>query len=764
MEPVEELVRTRVPDRTVELRVHGVSGTPPQVLLGAFPVRVEGDADAGFYRAHDAGATGGIAEAFSWGGLTSRRRLTALWLFLAPLALMNVAGWMTPAHSMQKRQSRAQAWRDAAIRLVTVVATVLVSAVAVQAAASVLGLMTADAPLAAGRAVAVVGLAALAPAGLHLLSKLGGAPDDRDAHDDPWGRATSLRSLGLAHLGAGLGSVAALGWIVTGDIGAADAWGIVALAVAAVAVLLGVVAALATQVTGPDRSRMAGAASAVVGALAVALAMIAAGLREAALAAQSGLTLTHFALAAAAATLLTVALVAERRMPVRDSAGFSPAFATLGFFMLYSAFGALSYGMLALASDGSPQAFIADPEPQTMFHFIDYSAVVLTCAVLWAAGRILGQVRPLASGGEQGVEAAIRIRAAVADAPMELRRAGLGLLAAALALVGAQLLRLGLPEQEWAQRGAQLITEPRLVLGAVGWVFVAYLVVRVCRGRAIALAGAVGAVAVLAGVAWLLERGGVDVLAWARLDTELSGIAGIDHPWVAATSFTLVAVVAALFLPAIAVLYFVFSASGNRESRRGVGVLWDLTNYWPRLYHPWAPPPYSETAIPALEARLRHLHQDHPSHTIVLSCHSQGAVLGFPVMRRVLENAELPGGSLRFLSYGNLLGAHYQQLFPHLFDDHRLSSLETANPGCWIHLFRETDPLGHPIAGIGGASRVVGHAPPRGVPHVLTHSSYHYSPEYQAALNELSGETARGARRVQGTERVRDWWSRATRG
>ncbi|GIG53309.1 hypothetical protein [Demequina activiva] len=772
MEPVEELVRTRVPDRTIELRVHGVSGTPPQVLLGAFPVRVEGDADAGFYRSHDAGHTGGIAEAFSWGGLTSRRRLTALWLFLAPLALVNVAGWMKPTHSIQTREGAAQAWRDAAIRLVTVVATVLLSAIAVQAAASVLGAMTADAPLASGRGVAVVGLAALAPLGLHLLAKLGGAPDDRDEHDDPWGRAKSLRSLGLAHLGVGLAAVAALGWVVTGNLATADAWGIAPLALAVVAASLGILAVLATEDTGPDRSRWTGAASAALGALSVVVAMIAAGLRDSALAAADGLTVTHFVLAAAAATLLAVALLAETRMPVREAAGFSPAFATLGFFMSYSAFGALSYGMLALASDRSPQAFVTDPEPERMFHFIDYSAVVLTCAVLWTAGRIVGQVRPLAPGGERGVDSARRIRAAVAHAPVELRRAGLGLLAAALLLVAAELLRMGLPDVGWAQRVGQLLTEPRLVLGAFGWLFVAYLVVRICRGRPLALAGVAVAVAALVGLAWLLERGRIDVLAWARLDTELGGTAGVDHPWVAATSFTLVAVVAALFLPAIAVLYFVFSASGNRESRRGVGVLWDLTNFWPRLYHPWAPPPYSETAIPALETRLRHLHEDHPSHTIVLSCHSQGAVLGFPVMRRVLANAEVPGASLRFLSYGNLLAAHYQQLFPHLFDDDRLASLDAANPGRWIQLYRETDPLGHPIGAIGGSSRLVGHVPPRGVAHVLTHSSYHYSPEYQAALNELSGESQRGMRapaRSRGTDakgapgsRPRQWWRRAT--
>jgi hypothetical protein len=81
-----------------ELRVHGVSGTPPESMLEHPTVqRVSGDASSGFYRrvwqaesiAEDTGAT--VLEAYSWGGLTAGSKLRALWLLLIPFLLANVA-------------------------------------------------------------------------------------------------------------------------------------------------------------------------------------------------------------------------------------------------------------------------------------------------------------------------------------------------------------------------------------------------------------------------------------------------------------------------------------------------------------------------------------------------------------------------------------------------------------------------------------------------------------------------------------------------
>src|SRR5512139_2939285 len=93
----------------VELRVHGVSGTPPEVMLNCpteFLEQVRGDRDAAFFRRatwiDDAisppqpGVWRRRMEAYSWGGLTSCRASRALWLLFLPFSLINLAHWMLP--------------------------------------------------------------------------------------------------------------------------------------------------------------------------------------------------------------------------------------------------------------------------------------------------------------------------------------------------------------------------------------------------------------------------------------------------------------------------------------------------------------------------------------------------------------------------------------------------------------------------------------------------------------------------------------------
>src|SRR5690606_18389328 len=84
------------PEEFVELRVHGVGGTPPEEILDVPATRlVAGDESAGFFRPY--GTEDGAEvrrEAYSWGGLTSASRLRALWVLLFPFAIANLAGWM----------------------------------------------------------------------------------------------------------------------------------------------------------------------------------------------------------------------------------------------------------------------------------------------------------------------------------------------------------------------------------------------------------------------------------------------------------------------------------------------------------------------------------------------------------------------------------------------------------------------------------------------------------------------------------------------
>src|SRR6185503_20160613 len=98
----------------VELRIHGVSNTPPESMLKdwAHPRPearlVFGDEQTGFYRrVGDSDGAPELTEAYSWGQLTSGNRTTraakdlqrAGWALLFPFAAANVALWAVPVRA-----------------------------------------------------------------------------------------------------------------------------------------------------------------------------------------------------------------------------------------------------------------------------------------------------------------------------------------------------------------------------------------------------------------------------------------------------------------------------------------------------------------------------------------------------------------------------------------------------------------------------------------------------------------------------------------
>src|SRR5918999_5473981 len=86
-----------VDDQVVELRVHGVSGTPPERMLDdPHPKQVAGDDDGRvFRRSHplevELGGSERVVEAFHWGRFTAGSATRALWLLLLPFAVVNLA-------------------------------------------------------------------------------------------------------------------------------------------------------------------------------------------------------------------------------------------------------------------------------------------------------------------------------------------------------------------------------------------------------------------------------------------------------------------------------------------------------------------------------------------------------------------------------------------------------------------------------------------------------------------------------------------------
>lgn len=130
-----------------ELRIHGVSGTPPENMLDyPHPRQVAGDAVSGFYRrwwpagrptAGDGDVEGQCRrEAYSWGGLTSGGASRALWLLLLPFMMLNFAFYMTPRSATAGQGGQGYRWRRASqgvqrLFALTLTASLVLSAVGV---------------------------------------------------------------------------------------------------------------------------------------------------------------------------------------------------------------------------------------------------------------------------------------------------------------------------------------------------------------------------------------------------------------------------------------------------------------------------------------------------------------------------------------------------------------------------------------------------------------------------------------------------------
>ena len=161
----------------VELRVHGVSGTPPTGMLDVHDVELAVDCGAGsaFYRPR--GQVDGqrkLLEAYSWGGLTGGRARTrdvgrALWLMLLPFALINVASWTEPGDPRAHVTTRRVA--EAALRLLALALTCVLITAATAATVDLLGWQCSQAascslPLPELSVAQGLGVFALAPAAM----------------------------------------------------------------------------------------------------------------------------------------------------------------------------------------------------------------------------------------------------------------------------------------------------------------------------------------------------------------------------------------------------------------------------------------------------------------------------------------------------------------------------------------------------------------------------------------------------------------------
>jgi hypothetical protein len=244
-------------DRWVELRVHGVSGTPPESLLGTPHVtQVAGDDYSRFFRPAPE-PTDHVVEGYHWGRFTSGTWRHSLTLLLVPFGIINATQFMLP-EPVTALGKVLHAIAGACLRAIALVLTYLFTFAMSLILIDLVGWRWADRTriLAGFPADRVLQAAVLASAaGLLLLSMMGWSSRTRQPPGDPSAReggsglgggfyavdpnAPTLRWL---HVAAGFGLIAVLADLArTGNHPGADGGGLRVVVIVAVVLVCAVV-------------------------------------------------------------------------------------------------------------------------------------------------------------------------------------------------------------------------------------------------------------------------------------------------------------------------------------------------------------------------------------------------------------------------------------------------------------------------------------------------------------------------------------------
>ncbi|RVX40488.1 hypothetical protein EDD27_2899 [Nonomuraea polychroma] len=709
-----------------ELRVHGVAGTPPEGTLNhPHPRRVAGDGVTGFHRRWWPGGrpSGGDAdvpeerrrEAYAWGGLTSGGRTVALWLPLLPFSLANLSYFMLPR---PPRGARLRHLTEAAQRLFALLLTGTLVGAVTRAAVDLVGWQC---TAAGGRCTRDA-----TPGWLHWLGAL-------------WGEEPSRR-LAVTAL-APLLVVVLLWWlgrrtwerdertpIPPGGVprtglplarprlwhGGAPVWRlrVVHVAYAIASIGLAVSAPFAGTPQGLALT-VANAAVQVAAAVLVLLPWIARRL-DPGERVPSWLTYACRGLGVAAPLVFAATIVLAlaglgagapgRRLPGAELGAFQFTLMTgAGLFILLACF--------VLARMGSPA------ERPALGGLAGWFALMIAAGAANVLGLgLLFWTATYLGGPDRGI---------VLDDPLWWTAALVPLLLLGLLAVAVVLRLIHQAEtSRLAPRLAHHYGQRHSGTVAGMWALAAL------TDRA----GLVPAVLTGAGVAGF---GAVAVIHHFHVLAPAGGLAGL----LAGTgSWALAAVIAGLVL------------LGRRtytdpRLRRTIGILWDVSTFWPRAVHPLGPPCYTERVVPELIDRVGRLARTGRDQ-VILSGHSQGSVIAAALVLQLDPELRRRVG---LLTHGSPLRRLYAAFFPAYFGTPALAAVRDTVR--WHNLYRLSDPIGGPVfrrvdplgegpCGDDGVDRFCWD-PPRPqpgqpLPEALRHSDYWLDPAYDAALDRLT--------------------------
>jgi hypothetical protein len=643
-----------------ELRVHGVSGTPPVDLLYTAPVSY--DQSGELARVFQPNRDDWDVRAFHWGSLTSKSSLTAFWILLAPFAMANVAGWMSETPNVWSR-----VWvRVAGLSLTGIFFAQIAN-------------MGLDVPFAAGTSKGAVnwiysGACALLVIGLGLLSA--------QSTFRPLTLTERLRFLFIPTITSMNPLMSEPRWDDPSDdldIVGGRVWGVHSMVhrlrrihIGFGAAVLGLVAATAV-----DDAAVATATTLVAG------------------------------LAMATLALSTGPLAPSR--PILVLTAILPL----------AGVGVLVWGLTALWAGEITATNVADDLTYQIALILGVAAGLGLLGELWVSRFRHGWV------------------------PLGLLAVAT-LIGATLGLTGAMLVETALtPEGTTADsldRGAAFVTLG--LLGMVAVMLATFVVsmflprkstdgTRARRGilRARAVLTAAGVYGVVAGVIAVLascrggagcSQGNIDLPAWVLEDQDnlvvLLGLPFDPTSLLGWAKILMVAIPAALIVRSI-----VGGLLNGQDSRRQVGILWDLGSFWPRWFHPLAPPAYGPYAVTRLQTVIGEEQPD------VLSAHSQGSLIS-AVALCLADRDQAPG---LFITYGSQIGDLYPSLFPAVGFDRLVATVSGQVGSRWLNLWRSSDGVGgQPIEALGNHNWEVRTG--------TGHSRYELAPEFCAARKTIS--------------------------
>ncbi len=154
----------------------------------------------------------------------------------------------------------------------------------------------------------------------------------------------------------------------------------------------------------------------------------------------------------------------------------------------------------------------------------------------------------------------------------------------------------------------------------------------------------------------------------------------------------------------VGVAFLVYSARDNKQMRETMGILWDVMSFFPRRFHPLAPPCYAERSVIDVRNRVIYMTTRGADMTrvadsnVILVAHSEGTLITTAALLSLLPgehtassditahpgHPEPTGNELQrvaFVTYGCMLARLYGRAWPDQLPEQTLAGLKHALEG-----------------------------------------------------------------------------------